>query len=254
MPARANPLTNLRQRAIDSPATALVVFVATIYLAALPTVYTVLAAGLDPTKSDAAGWRRPAFLLFAAWVLCALVLGGVAFLKDSQMQTLIDYVRPRQIRQGNRRRDAVLRAITLLLENGREAKLLQSFDPRIFIASPPEGPNELIPLLRADVHPWQRWPLGTGAIGYTYQLDSADPLVFRRKELAKLNLSLTGEQIEHYEQVTMVAAIVIRDDAEDPLGVLSVSSTAHAPNFGEKRLKALKLLAGNLGVFLELVV
>ncbi len=255
MSGRGNPLAQLRQRVVDSPMAALVVFFATIYLAGLPTIYTVLTAGLDPNEGAAAGWRKPALALFLGWCACALVLGGVAILKDSELRAFFGFLRSRApTLLGDRRRDAVVRAITLLLENGREAQLLRNFNPRVFIASPTEHPSELIPFLSADIRPWQHWPLGTGAIGLTFQTKSSDPLVFRRAELAKLNRTLTGEQLEQYEHVTMVAAIVIRDAANQPLGVLSVSSTARAPGFGDSRLRALKLLASNLGVFLELVV
>jgi hypothetical protein len=255
MPGRRHPLTQLRQRVVDNPFAAVFVFAATIYLAGLPTVYTVLAAGSDPNGGVAAAWRKPAFQLFAVWSVCALVLGGVAFLKDSQLQSLLAVVRSRApTLVGNRRREAVVRAITLLLDNGREAQLLQRFSPRVFIAAPSEHPTELVPFLSADIRPWQHWPVGVGAIGVTFEANNDDPLVFRRQELAKLNRSLTGEQLEHYNKVTMVAAIVIRDEGNQPLGVLSVSSEEHAPRFGKSRLQALKLLASGLGVFLELMV
>jgi hypothetical protein len=234
---------------------AFVVFLATIYLAGLPTLYTVLATGLDPSGGAAAEWRKPALPLFVAWSVCALVLGGVAFLKDVQLQGLFDILRSSaSTRVSNRRREAVVRAVTLLLENGREAQLLQRFSPRVFIATPAEHPTELVPFLSADIRPWQHWPIGTGSIGVTFQANSDDPLVFRSQDIAKLNRALSRAQLEHYNNVTMIAAIVIRDEANQPLGVLSVSSEEHAPRFGESRLQALKLLASSLGVFIELMI
>jgi hypothetical protein len=249
------PLAQLRQRVVRNPVTAVAVFLATIYLAALPTIYTVLTAGLDPTKSDAAGWRKLALPLLVPWIVSALLVGAVAFLKDSELQRLADFVRSRPpSRLSRRRREAVLRAITLLLENGREAQLLRSFSPRIFVASPPENPTELVPFLSEDIRTWQHWPIGMGAIGLTFRTNSDDPLVFRHAQLARLNRTLTVEQLERYEHLTMVAAIVIRDDQDKALGVLSVSSTAPSPRFGQSRLEAMKLLSGILGVFLELTV
>jgi len=232
-----------------------VVSVATIYLAGLPAVYTILTAGLNPAGGAAAGWRKPALPLFLAWCVCAIVLAAIAFLKDGELRSVFETLRTRaSTLRGDRRREAVVRAISLVLENGPEAQLLRNFSPRVFIASPTEKPTELVPFLSTDIRTWQHWPLATGAIGLTFKTNSPDPLVFRRSELATLNRTLTTEQLEHYEGLTMVAAIAIRDDAERPLGVLSVSSSAAAPRFGDRRLRALKLLASNLGVFLELVV
>ena len=137
---------------------------------------------------------------------------------------------------------------------GERPNCYGAFNPRVFIASPVGKPTELLPLLAKDIQAWQRWPVGTGAIGFTFEENRDDPLVFRRTDLAKINRTLTVEQLEHYEHLTMVAAIVIRDDANSPLGVLSVSSAAPRPGFGKGRQDAMKLLSSNLGVFLQVMV
>jgi hypothetical protein len=247
-------LEQLRQRVFESPIVAVAVFVATIYLAGLPTIYTVLTAGLNPADGEAAGWRSPAPELFGVWIVCALAVGAAAFLKDSELQSLLDLLRRRSLTPSQRRREAVLRVITLLLEHDEDAQALRSFESKIFIPSSPESPTELVPFLSADIKTWERWPLGTGAVGVTFKTNSDDVLVFRGAYLAKLNQALTGEQLERYKHLTMIAAIVIRDDMNEPLGVLSVSSAARSPRFDQSRLRAMKLLAGNLGVFLEVAV
>jgi len=255
MPDQRRPVAQLRQRVVESPMTAIFVFLATIYLAGLPAIYTIFGVGLDPSGGEAAAWKRPEIALFVIWIACAVLVGSLAFLRDTELQFLFDLVRTHAANfVEDRHRDAVVAAVPLLLENGRDAQLLRAFSPRVFIASPPRKPTELVPLLAKDIQTWQRWPVGTGAIGFTFKENSDEPLVFRRADLAKLNRTLTVEQLEHYEHLTMVAAIAIRDDANRPLGVLSVSSAAHSPRFGKTRQDAMKLLASNLGVFLQLMV
>lgn len=255
MAPRRSPAAQLRKRVVDSPTTALLVFLATIYLAGLPAIYAIFGVGLDPSGREAAAWKKPELVLFIVWLACAVLLGSLAFLRDTELQGLFDLVRSRaSVLVENRHRDAVVAAVPLLLEHGREAQLLRSFNPRVFIASPAGRPTELLPLLSKDIQPWPRWPVGTGAIGFTFKENRDDPLVFRSTDLAKINRTLTVEQVEHYEHLTMVAAIVIRDDANAPLGVLSVSSAAPRPGFGKGRQDAMKLLSSNLGVFLQVMV
>lgn len=257
VPPPKNAFSRLRQRVADSTAAAAVVFLATIYLAGLPTMYTVLTVGLGPMTSEAKAWRGPTVGLFVGWVACAVLLGSVAFLRDGQVQALSNQVQAvvefvlARAPVSARRREAWSRAVDLLLESSKEARLLRRYEPKVFIASPADGRVELVPLAKTDIAAWEHWPLTAGAIGATFRADGREPLVFTRAGLAELNPTLTRDQFERYRHITMVAATVIRDDRDVAIGVLSASSMAQRPRFEQRHREAMALLAANLGLFLE---
>jgi len=225
----------------------IVALASSVYLAGLPTAYTLLTVGLS--GHDAHRWRHAAPALFVLWVLAAVALGSVTLMRDGELMRLIRRAPPAHAITV-RRRDALLGAINLILADG--GSLLKSFNPKLFVVKDSEAATiELVPYLQEDVEPWEHWQAGQGAVGFAWDEDVKDPLVFVGPQLLELNKTLSPDQVAHYAQKTMIAAIVVRGEDGLRLGVLSASSVNPQPRFATARVNALKLCAARLGIFLD---
>lgn len=218
-----------------------------VYLAGVPTYYALFTVG--DTGADASHARHIGVMLFVAWLLVAVIVGYQTLLKDSELLSILRPARRRLA--SDRLSDTVNHAIDLLLEDRRFA-LLKAFRPKVFVCDDRRNPRELVPFNTDYPDPWQRWPIGDGAVGATFERNGPEVLVFKGEALQQHNRSLTDEQLAHYGSLTLVAAIAVKGTNERAVGVLSVSSERNG-GFADRRIDLMKLLASELGVLIDLL-
>lgn len=239
MPSAADPWGRLLERARSSRALGYVVFLAGVYLLALPLVFTVFA------HEAGRGGSLPARVaLTVIWFLCAVVVGVVALLHElDTIEQRAREVAPRIRRAGRRRELAALTSIDALLRPGATG-FPASFRFAAFI---PDRDGILRPVLEPNPQPWQRWPPGHGVVGVAWEEKNAfvQAVGVETRDPA---FGLTPDQREHYGDLTYVAGRTIFDEDGQAVGVLSVSCEDGSDFVAEGGLERFRVLASDMGI------
>ncbi|MGO9955892.1 MAG: hypothetical protein ACLP50_07890 [Solirubrobacteraceae bacterium] len=234
------------------PATkGILVLTAGLYLAGLPTYYTIFTIGhMSTTATDDRHWGR---VLFPAWIAIAAFVGYRTLTGDREVLRLL---RASVSRQASwRARASAKSAIDLMLhgETAARAEALRAYEPKIYEIDDPGRPTELTPFLDDNPPAYDRWAKDEGVLWFGFNVnDPTAPSVFTGHDLTRATRALdSAEQRTRFGHLTLVAAIVIRDATNLPIGVLSCSSS-DATELGIDERRAMVTLAAELGILLQL--
>ena len=240
-------LSLLQQRIRERRWIGVALFLGTFYIAALPTAYTLFGAELS---NDDPGLRP---YLAALWIGFALFVGAVAGVRDLRMRRILGRLQSANAKLVSQRREnAVLSAVQALLTPGATG-LSPAFRFRAFI---PNREGTLVPVYEPDAEKWQHWRPGHGAVGVKWKNPEPKTMVLLDTEakLASLAGTLTAEQRERYERLTMVGAQIILNEENHPIGVLGVSCEDGSNFIASGGVRAAGALASALGVLLGDVI
>jgi hypothetical protein len=249
--ARAARAVKRWAKASSQPIKGMLVLIAGLYFAGLPTYYAIFTVG--HTNTTARHDRNLGLWLFLIWVLIALFAGYQALTSDREVLRLLRASVQRQI--SRRARASAISAIQLMLygHTATQVEALRDYAPKIYEVDDPERPTLLTPFLDENPPDDDRWTKNEGVLWLGFNdNDPSTPIVITGDDLIRATSALESEQQRiRFGHLTLVAAIVIQDATNHPIGVLSCSSSS-TTIFDHPEREAMATLAAELGILLQL--
>jgi hypothetical protein len=201
-------------------AASIVVVVAGVGVALVPTLYTVY-----PEWTHVHSVRRT--LAVIAWALCVAVVGVAAARRDLFVETVARAVIQVPHKVADRREEAYYSIIDTFLAPATHG-LWDGLAFKVFRPVSIDSRPCLVPLNEPDHRSWQRWEIGHGAVGLAWEQAYEDIYVLLYGDrLHDERLGLSEQQLEAYGHLTLVAACVMHDENGQPIAVLGASSFDH---------------------------
>jgi hypothetical protein len=213
-----------------------VLVAAGVVLVAVPTFFSVFVGATEWSP-----WVRAVILV--VWILVALlvILGSVR--QGLGVESLVGRVRVRRTEQ---RTLAANRLLTTLLRYG--SGFPSHYEFRIFIYDPET--DRLIPSYEpaASPGPSEGWPVGAGATGFAWE--NNEYVLVRGQAVSDGTYGLTKEQQKQYADLQVVAAMPVRNERNEVVAILSVSSETDdgklASPEGQQKHQELAMVVGRV--------